>query len=329
LLMDNTPKVSVCIPVYNREDYISEAIDSVLRQSYTNFELLITDNCSTDKTAEIVKEYASSDSRIVYHRNERNLGVVGNMNRGLILARGKYIKFLFSDDLLAPECVEVFVEKMDEHRDVSLITSFTQCVGDSDQIRDESFFPGTGKLDGKACQKDLLISGNWPGSPSSTMFRRRDLHIGLFNHMWRYWLADLDMWLRLLGTGNAYVVPQVLSYLRIHDKQESSIHGVDFRLITERLMLANMVFQFPHIYGEHTRKEQRAIHNHLLKRLVREGLGRGGLRPKLKMFKIGLSRLSYSRVKFILILIANLRRIFSKSRYNQQRNNAVLDQGQT
>jgi len=265
----------------------------------------------------LVQSYAQQDRRIIYYRNEHNLGICSSMNRAILLSRGEYIKFLFSDDKLAPECLEVFVDKMDKHLGVSLITSFTQCIGNSDVIRDQSYFPGTGELDGKRYQKDLLINGNWPGSQSSVMFRRRDLHIGLFNQMWKYWLGDLDMWLRLLGVGNVYIVPKVLSYLRIHDKQESSIHAVDFRLIEERLMLANIAFLFPHMYGEHTRSEQKAIHSHLLKRLVREGIGKKGLKPKFAMVKMGLSRLSYSRIKFFLLLVKNLPRLLRKSRYNQ------------
>lgn len=312
--MKKTPKVSVCIPVYNRPVYVAKAIESVLNQTFTDFELIVTDNCSTDNTPEVIKSYAAKDGRIKYYKNEHNLGVISNINRGLLQARGEYIKFVLSDDKLAPQCIEVFVETMDKHPEVSLITSFTQSFGDSDNIRDRSYFPGTGQLEGKVCQKDLLINGNWPGGPSSTMFRRRDLHLGLFDNRWKYWLGDLDMWLRLLGVGNAYIVPQVLSYLRIHDEQESAIHGIEYRLIKERLMLANIAFWFPHMYGEYTRKEKRKIQNHLLERLVREGIGRKGLGPKLKMFRIGLSRLSYSRMKFCLLLIKNLRRIFHRGR---------------
>jgi len=235
--MQKSPKVSVCIPVYNREDFIADAIESVLQQTFTNFELIVTDNCSTDNTPQIVQSYAQQDRRIIYYRNEHDLGICSSMNRAILLSRGEYIKFLFSDDKLAPECLDIFVDKMDKHQDVSLITSFTQCIGNSDAIRDQSYFPGTGKLDGKTYQKDLLINGNWPGSPSSVMFRRKDLHVGLVNHMWRYWVGDLDLWMRLLGIGDAYVVPHILSYLRIHGKQESSLHAVDFRLIKERLTL--------------------------------------------------------------------------------------------
>ena len=314
--MQKSPKVSVCIPVYNRPDYVAEAIESVLCQTFTDFELIITDNCSTDNTPEVIKSYAAKDKRVKYYRNQYNMGISSSINRALLLSRGEYIKFLFSDDKLAPQCLALFVDALDNHPKVSLVTSFTQSFGDDGHIRDKSFFPGTGKLDGKTYQKDLLLNGNWPGSHSSVMFRRRDLHIGFFNHMWKDWVGDLEMYIRLLGVGDAYVVPQILSYLRIHDQQESTVQAVDFRLIKERLMLANIAFWFPHIYGDYTKAEQKAIHRHLLKRLVREGLGTRGLKHKVDMIRIGLSRLSYNRIVFCLILLKNLRRLFRKSRFS-------------
>ena len=307
--MADRPRVSVCIPVYNRPDYIVEAVDSVLAQTFGDFELIIVDNCSTDDTPAVIERLAAGDNRISFYKNDRNLGICSSLNRLMLLARGEYIKFLFSDDLLEPRCLEVFVEVLDSRPSVSLVTSFTRCVGASSETRGESCFPGTGQLDGKTCQKDMMVNGCWPGSPSSVMFRRRHLHLGLFHHMWKYWVGDLDFWLRLAGAGNLYVVPEVLSCLRIHDGQESSIHGVPFRLITERLMLADMVFKFPHIYGRHTAAEQRTIRRHLLKRLVREGLGRKGFGPKLKMIGIGLSNPSYGRLRFASVLLLNLPRI--------------------
>jgi glycosyltransferase involved in cell wall biosynthesis len=309
------PKVSVCLPCYNRQDYISESIESVLAQSFSNFELIITDNCSTDGTAEIIKRYASKDNRIRCYVNDHNLGVLGNLNRGILLSRGEYIKPIFSDDLLAPRCLEVFVDVMDKNPSVSLITSFTKAIGKGNFVRDEKFFPGTGLLDGKTSQKSLFFDGNWPGSPSGVMFKRRDLYIGLFNHMWKYWLGDLDMSMRLLGVGDAYVVPEILSFLRIHDKSESAIHGIDFRLIRERIMLADTAFQFPHMYGEYTRKEKWNIQNHLLERLVREGYGKKGIRAKIDMLKIGLFDNQRGRLVFTLLLLSNICRLFTKSRW--------------
>jgi glycosyltransferase involved in cell wall biosynthesis len=310
------PKVSVCMPCYNRQDYIAEAIESVLSQSFRDFELIIVDNCSDDDTPKIVQKYADKDKRITFVRNPRNLGLCSSLNILLLTARGEYIKYCFSDDILAPECLDVFVNIMDKHPNVSLITSYSKYIGDNSGIRGEGFFPGTGELDGKKYQKDLLINGSWVGNMSCVMFRRKDLYIGLSNQMWRYWVIDLDMWMRLLSAGNVYVVPEVLCQERVHNKRETAIQGVDFRLITERIMLANIAFQFPHIYGEYTKKEKRNVRNHLLERLVREGYGRKGIEAKKKMLEIGFSDLNNHRLVFLLLLIKNFPRIFKKSRWS-------------
>ena len=86
------PLVSVLITSYNREKYIASSIESVLAQTFGDFELLITDNCSTDSSVEIANEYASRDARIRVVVNETNLGQFGNRNRAMTLARGQYIK---------------------------------------------------------------------------------------------------------------------------------------------------------------------------------------------------------------------------------------------
>ena len=314
--MVKSPKVSVCIPVYNRPDYVAEAIESVLGQTFTDFELIVTDNCSTNNTPEVIKSYATKDNRIKYYRNEYNMIIASNINRAMLIARGEYIKPLFSDDKLSPRCLEVFVDKMDKHTNVSLITSFSQYIGKSDYIKGESRFPGIGELDGKTYQKDILVHGNWPGSPSTGMFRRKDLHIGLFQHTW-YWLGDMEMWMRLLGIGNIYVVPEILSYYRIHGEQESTFQDVNFRHIKERLMLANIAFQCPFVYGDYTKAEQKKINRHLLKRLVREGISTKGIKSKVDMIKIGFSWLSYNRIVFCLILLKNLQRCFRKTSFTK------------
>src|SRR4051794_32697132 len=94
------PVVSVCIRVFNGQDYVGVCIDYALGQTFPDFELLVVDNCSDDRTPEIVRSY--HDQRIRYIRNDRNLGMGGNFNRCLELARGKYIVIIPHDDLILP-----------------------------------------------------------------------------------------------------------------------------------------------------------------------------------------------------------------------------------
>jgi glycosyltransferase involved in cell wall biosynthesis len=97
------PRVSVCIPTYNRYRYLREAIESALAQTFADFELLVVDNCSTDETPALVAAYAARDARVRYVRNERNLGLVGNFLRCVELARGEYVALLHDDDVYLPE----------------------------------------------------------------------------------------------------------------------------------------------------------------------------------------------------------------------------------
>ena len=103
------PAVSVLMTSYNREAHIGEAIESVLAQWFEDFELLVVDNCSTDRSVEIAREYAARDARIRVHVNERNLGQFGNRNRAAELARGTLMKYHDSDDLMYPHCLAVCV----------------------------------------------------------------------------------------------------------------------------------------------------------------------------------------------------------------------------
>ena len=103
------PKVSVLIPTYNYAHYLPEAIDSVLAQTFEDFEVIIVDNCSTDNTEEIVMEYLQKDKRIQYFKNEENIGPYRNYNQCLLYASGEYIKFLNADDKFAPTLLEKFV----------------------------------------------------------------------------------------------------------------------------------------------------------------------------------------------------------------------------
>ena len=118
-----TPRVSIGLPVYNGERFLARAIDSLLAQDFVDFELVISDNASTDGTGEISRDYAARDPRIRYHRNERNIGAVGNFNRTLDLASGEYFKWAAHDDWCAPQFLGRCVEVLDD--DPSTVLCFT------------------------------------------------------------------------------------------------------------------------------------------------------------------------------------------------------------
>ncbi|EAJ7443814.1 glycosyltransferase family 2 protein, partial [Campylobacter jejuni] len=100
------------MPCYNRQEYIVDAIESILNQTYSNFEFIIIDDCSTDNTYEIVKKYAENDKRIIVLKNEKNQGIVYALNRGFSIAKGKYIARMDDDDISLPNRLEKQVEYM-------------------------------------------------------------------------------------------------------------------------------------------------------------------------------------------------------------------------
>jgi len=121
------PIISVLMPVYNGEKYLKDSIDSILNQTYKNFEFIIIDDGSTDKTEEIIKSY--SDKRIRFIKNEKNLGIVKSLNLGIDLARGKYIARMDADDISLPERFEKQVEFMENHPEVNVCGSWIEYFG--------------------------------------------------------------------------------------------------------------------------------------------------------------------------------------------------------
>ncbi|MFY7965490.1 MAG: glycosyltransferase family 2 protein [Chitinophagaceae bacterium] len=112
--MQTSPLVSVLMTCFNREKYIAAAIESVLASSYTNFELIIVDDTSKDKTVEIAKSYAAKDDRISVYINEKNLGDYVNRNKAASYAKGKYLKYVDSDDIIYPKGLEILVFCMEK-----------------------------------------------------------------------------------------------------------------------------------------------------------------------------------------------------------------------
>jgi glycosyltransferase involved in cell wall biosynthesis len=124
------PTVSVGIPVYNGEDFVGQAIESLLNQTFTDFELLIQDNASTDATADICRSFADRDRRIRYVRNSANVGAINNFNLVFERARGRYFKWAAHDDLCAASFLERCVAILDQQPDVVLASGQTQLIND-------------------------------------------------------------------------------------------------------------------------------------------------------------------------------------------------------
>ena len=244
--MENLPLISVVIPTYNYAHYIGEAISSVLQQTFADFELIIVDDNSSDNTDEVVAKFLS-DNRVSYYKNRNNLGLVGNFNKCLEYAQGKYIKYLLADDKLDPSVLEKMIPVMESNPNISLITSYNAMFGLKTKTRT---LPFKGLQDGKKviyeCLKDG--TGNWIGEPTIVMFKKADLRVGKFSNKYTC-LVDLEMWLRLMMVGDLYIVPEVLSYFRHHPKQASSKTNVQ-NWIDEYNFYKDIQMQNPYNFTE-------------------------------------------------------------------------------
>jgi glycosyltransferase involved in cell wall biosynthesis len=134
MMKENTPRVSIGMPVFNGEAYLQEAIESILNQTFTHFELIISDNASDDKTPEICQRYAKQDDRIRYFRNDRNLGGAWNYNRVFALSSGQYFKWAAHDDVLEPTFLQSCVDVLDSNPEAALCYSRTRIINESGQV---------------------------------------------------------------------------------------------------------------------------------------------------------------------------------------------------
>lgn len=129
-------RASIALPVYNGQDYLAETIASILAQTYSDFELIISDNASTDRTAAICREFAAQDARIRYHRQPHNLGAAANFNRSHELATGEYFKWAAHDDPLAPEYLAKCIAALDAAPEAVLCQTVVKIVDDEHRVLD-------------------------------------------------------------------------------------------------------------------------------------------------------------------------------------------------
>ncbi|MEG3860895.1 glycosyltransferase [Microcoleus sp. herbarium12] len=231
------PLVSICIPTYNGEAFIEETIKSAIAQTYPNIELIVSDDGSTDRTIAIAQSFLSqttADFRIILHRN---YGLSQNWNFCIEQAKGEYIKFLFQDDLLAPECIEKMVAVAQQNPDIGMVFSprgITIAADEShpvlrrasQSIKDlhknwsnlKSIQPGKELLADANCLNNPI---NKIGEPSTVLIATRVFaEIGLFDSGLSQYV-DLDMWWRIMGNYHIGFVDEKLSSLRIHPEQQT------------------------------------------------------------------------------------------------------------
>lgn len=192
-------KVSICIPSYNQVKFLKRTIDSVLNQSYTDYEIIITDDSPTDIVFNLVKEY-QLEGNIQYYKNEVALGSPENWNEAIRKASGEYIKIMHHDDYFSNEnSLSEFVKMLDENPDASFAFSATDVIN---KVKKRIHCPTNEQIENLHKDPNILFFGNFIGPPSS-IIHRRNLKLVYDKNL--IWVVDLDFYIRNLTNNNSFI----------------------------------------------------------------------------------------------------------------------------
>ena len=219
--MADVPSVSVLMPVYNGEEYLGEAIESILNQTFRDFEFIIINDGSTDHSAEIVQSY--DDPRIRYFESEQNMGLARSLNRGLALARSPYITRMDQDDISLPERLAKQVDSLNAHPEVGVLGCAVQLIDAGGKLSNIQRYPAEhGVLRWHLCFKSPIAH------PTVMMRREVVARVGGYSidivHA-----EDYDLWRRLSWVTHLSNLEEVLLCYRRHETTIESLHHVEQR----------------------------------------------------------------------------------------------------
>ncbi len=213
--MNALPAVTVLMPVFNAESFLPEAIESILKQTFSDFELLMINDCSTDRSVEIINSY--KDSRIRLVSNEKNIKLIATLNKGLEIARGKYIARMDADDISHRERIEKQVRFMESHPDVGLCSCWFETFGNGNKIVN---YPEHND------DIRIMLLYQSPFCHASVVYRTEVLRKIDFRYSTDFIHAeDLEAWVTLAGVTRIANVPEVLYRVRMHHSSVSSVHS--------------------------------------------------------------------------------------------------------
>lgn len=271
-----TPLVSVCMPAYNAGAWIAEAIESVLAQTLEDFELVVSDNNSTDDTAAIARSF--DDPRVRVSTVSPKVGAVENHNRSVHLSRGRYVKFLHADDALLPTCLEEMTAAAQEDERIGIVFAPRRVKLEGEDVewveefaRAHEHFDELQRVnDGLPLFRQLLASRlerNWVGEPSNVLATRACLEeVGLFNpHLFQ--IADFELWLRAMLRFRIAFLDHELTVYRHHSASVTAKNARVGRDWLDRLWLYQGLLADPALPGPE-RAQVRRLRDAALRRAV-------------------------------------------------------------
>lgn len=221
-------KISVIMPVYNGEKFLTEAISSILNQTFTDFEFIIINDGSIDSSEKIINSF--DDNRIVYIKNEKNEGIVSSLNKGLKIARGKYIARMDADDIAVNNRFEKQFYAMEKDKTIDVLGTGTEIFGEG--IKTYQVKP---KLSPKKLKAELLFSPCV--CHPSVMIRKETLDKYSIMYKEEFKGAeDFELWWQIASIGKICVLPDVLHCYRIHGNQVTQNKDNKYRNLLLKLL---------------------------------------------------------------------------------------------
>jgi glycosyltransferase involved in cell wall biosynthesis len=218
--MSTAPRLTIGLPVYNGEKYVAESLEALLGQSFTDFELIISDNASTDGTGDICRRYEKQDSRVRYFRQPRNVGLAPNHNFVAEQARGELFKWASNDDLYARDLLERCIDVLDKYPDIVLVHSWTAKVDESGTVTEALRYPlNTASPRAPERFRSLLFDsgGDDDYGVIRTEILRRTAMKESYHHADRTIIAELSLY------GRFHQVPDWLYFRREHPGQSGGV----------------------------------------------------------------------------------------------------------
>lgn len=217
-MVDDSPLVTVLMPVFNGEKYLAEAIESILHQTFRDFEFLIIDDGSIDGTAEILHRYALQDKRIRLHHHQTNQGLIAALNKGLELARGKFIARMDQDDVSLPERLAKQVDFLETNPEIGVLGTLVQIMDGSGNISYTwPYFTQHDALRWCLCFFNPIMH-------PAVMMRREIVERAGGYSSDMVDAEDYDLWRRLSNLTRLSNLPDVLLHLRLHEANVSKVH---------------------------------------------------------------------------------------------------------
>lgn len=291
------PLVSVCIPTFNGARYVAAAIGSVIRQSFTDFELLVSDDGSSDDTLEAIRSF--SDSRLRLVANERRMGLVGNWNRCLALARGKYVTLFHQDDVMAQGNLAAKIAVFDNYPDVGLVYSDIRQINESGLVIGGHYAPQPASdltMPGWMLYEMTAAHGNTIACPTVMMRGECYQRLGGFEPDLPF-ATDLEMWLRIASCYDVAYISTPLVLIRIHSEQETARFSGTGRDYADCLRVYKRTFErkLPVSYAQYAFRAYRTLATQAI-RMARWKLRQGQVGNGLRYLAVAVA--SYSHTLF-------------------------------